>query len=318
MGLGCAGIGGPFLNKDGSVNGYGQVNDKNSIEAIRIALDMGITYYDTADIYGCGRSERVLGEALSSQRDDVIIATKFGNTWDELSTNSLIPCRSIGTDTSSKAILESCLGSLKRLGRNYIDVFELHLGNHPVSSTGLAMDALEDLVDEGLIRYYGWSTNNPKHANVFANRKRFTVVQFRHNLLSRNDYMLTSVVKEFDVAGIIKGPLGYGLFTGKYDSTSVLPIDHVWYGNDFSKGSLANVLSILDEAKKILTSDGRTLSQGAIAWIWSQGTQLIPIPGFKTAQQVVENVQAMDFGQLKRCQIVELERILEHRCDLWS
>ena len=68
MGLGCAGIGGPFLIKNGSVNGYGQVNDKNSIEAIRVALDMGITYYDTADIYGCGRSERVLGEALGSSK----------------------------------------------------------------------------------------------------------------------------------------------------------------------------------------------------------------------------------------------------------
>ncbi len=317
LGLGCAGIGGPFLNQEGGVNGYGQVDDKKSIEAIQVALNLGINFFDTADVYGCGRSEMVLGEALGSQRDDVFIASKFGNTWNISSNNSLIPCHATGIDTTPEAIRNSCFGSLKRLNTDYIDLFQLHLGNLPVSKAAPIMDTLDELSDEGLIRYYGWSTNKPERANAFANRKRFIAVQFRHNLISRNNHMIVSVVKKFDVGGIIKGPLGYGLFTGKYEKIRNLPIDHVWHGTNFSLGKVGRILSLLKEAEPILTSDGRTLSQGAIAWIWSQGNELIPIPGFKTVQQVKENIQAMNFGPLKRRHIDELERILEKRSDPW-
>ncbi len=318
LGLGCAGIGGPFLGKHGEINGYGRVSDKESVRAIEVALEMGVTFFDTADVYGCGRSERVLGEALGSQIDEVVVATKFGNSWSDTQGSSLIPCRAVGTDVSDRAIRRACQASLDRIGTDCIDIYQLHLGNLSIDRASEVIRTLNELVDEGLIRYYGWSTNSSVHAQEFADQKHFTSVQFRHNLVSRNDAMIEDVVSKFDVAGIIKGPLGYGLLVGKYGRKSMPPADHVWHGTDFSAGNLAQILSALESVRGIIAGDGRSLTQGAIAWIWSVDRALIPIPGFKKAEQVRENVSAMDFGPLRRSQMEEIERILAGVSDPWS
>ena len=155
VGLGCWAIGGPFL-LDGKPDGWGQVDDAESIRAINRAIDLGVTLFDTADVYGTGHSERVLGKALKGRRDEVVIATKFGFTYDESRR------KITGTDLSPGYVRRACFASLSRLGTDYIDLYQLHVG---VVEPGVAEDilaALEDLVTEGLIRSYGWSTDEPR------------------------------------------------------------------------------------------------------------------------------------------------------------
>jgi aryl-alcohol dehydrogenase-like predicted oxidoreductase len=309
MGMGCAAIGGPFLNQDGGINAYGTVNDEESIRAMQLGLEMGVTLFDTANVYGCGHSETVLGKALKGQIDDVIIATKFGNKWDLNSSNPLIPCQATGIDISPQGIRKACDESLQRLKRNYIDVYQLHLGYLNTEYVPGILLTLEELVDEGKIRYYGWSTNIPENARLFAEGKHCTTTQFRHNLISRNSTML-EFLDDYSIAGLIKGPLGYGLLTGKYRKDSQVSADHVWYGTKFNEGEVGEVLDTIDAVREILTDDGRTLAQAALGWIWAQHDLLIPIPGFKRANQAQENIEAMEFGPFSKRKIKEIERLL--------
>ena len=129
MGLGCWAIGGPFWRGDVAV-GWGKVDDDESVRAIHCALDLGITFFDTADVYGAGHSERVLGRALSACRDKVIIATKFGNTFDETSKQIT------GADASPEYIRRACEASLRRLNTDHIDLYQFHDGGYNLEHAG--------------------------------------------------------------------------------------------------------------------------------------------------------------------------------------
>ncbi len=153
MGLGCWAIGGPFW-RDGQSHGWGQVDDDESIRAIHRALDLGVTFFDTADVYGCGHSERLLRRALAGRRDQVVIATKFGRVFDEQTRHIL------ADDASPAYIRQACEASLRRLNTDYIDLYQLHLGDYDLAQAGIVRDTLEELVAAGKIRYYGWSTDD--------------------------------------------------------------------------------------------------------------------------------------------------------------
>ncbi|MFW9851178.1 MAG: aldo/keto reductase, partial [Candidatus Thorarchaeota archaeon] len=199
MGMGCWGIGGPFLHPTHGVIAYGQVKDEESIKAVRQGLDMGVTLFDTANVYGCGRSERVLGTALKGRRDDIVIATKFGSTFDMNSDNPNIPCRSTGSDISDQAIRDACDASLERLQTDYIDLYQLHSGRLDLEMAVNVLDTLEELVEEGKIRYYGWSTDDPERAALFAKGKHCTSVQFSHNMTSQNYVMIDEVLDKYGI-----------------------------------------------------------------------------------------------------------------------
>lgn len=301
-------MGGPFLNR-GRVLAYGQVDDKESIRAIHRGIDLGVTLFDTANVYGCGRSERVLGEALRRRRDEVIIATKFASTFDLNSENPQIPCRISGQDVSRNGIRDACNASLERLHTDYIDLYQLHSGDLEPEKAPPVMDALEELVDDGVIRYYGWSTDSPERAAIFAKGKHCASVQFRHNLLSHNQAMIDDVVDRHNLAGLIKGPLGYGMYTGKYKEDSVVPKDHMWHGTKFNEGRTAQVRVLLESMRDVLTRRGHSLPQAALGWIWAQHENLIPIPGFKNTKQVEENAGAIEKGPLTKKQLEEIDSL---------
>ncbi|MFX0126258.1 MAG: aldo/keto reductase, partial [Candidatus Hodarchaeota archaeon] len=155
MGMGCFAIGGSFKSKDGQIYAYGNVNDNESIETIHKALEIGINLFDTAEAYGHGHSEEVLGQALKDSRDDVVIATKFSSVYDPKTQ----------TNVDKTAVLEklrdSVNKSLNRLQTDYIDIYQLHNARQDPGSALLIRDCLDELVDEGKIRYYGWSTDDP-------------------------------------------------------------------------------------------------------------------------------------------------------------
>jgi aryl-alcohol dehydrogenase-like predicted oxidoreductase len=308
MGLGCWAIGG-VAYRDGRPTGYGQVDDRASTQAIHRALELGVTFFDTADVYGAGHSEAVLGRALAGRRDQVAIATKFGNTFDEGQG------RLLGQDVSPDYIRQACRASLRRLQTDYIDLYQLHVGGVPPAETGPILDTLEELVDQGLIRAYGWSTDDPERALAFAQRPGCAAVQHGVNVFHYDPDVL-ALCEAANLACICRKPLAQGLLSGKYSAESQMPADDIRSSDAswlvyFKEGKPSKEwLAKLDALREVLTSGGRSLVQGALAWIWGRSERTIPIPGFKSATQVEENVAAMGYGPLGAEQLEEIDALL--------
>jgi aryl-alcohol dehydrogenase-like predicted oxidoreductase len=302
LGLGCWAIGGPFY-RDGNPVGWGDVDDAESLRALQRALDLGVTFFDTSDVYGCGHSERILGQALQGRRDRVVVATKFGNVFEAGKR------RIIGASADPEYIKAACEASLQRLNTDYIDLYQFHLGNYPAAEADIVRDALEGLVAAGKIRAYGWSTDSPERAAVFAAGDNCTAIQQRLNLFEGNTEVLALCERE-KLASINRGPLAMGLLTGKFDRNSTLPADDVRHGWDFRSGEQARRLEMLAQIRQILTGDGRTLAQAALGWLWARSAVTVPIPGFKTVAQVEENVAALEKGPLSPEQMTAIDQIL--------
>jgi aryl-alcohol dehydrogenase-like predicted oxidoreductase len=308
MGLGCWAMGGTWdwLEADGSKEpvGWGLVDDAESIRAIHYALNAGINFFDTAANYGCGRSERVFGQAIAGRRDKVILATKFGYVVDEQ--NRIVS----ETDNVVPRIRQECEDSLRRLNTDYIDLYQFHVGDYPAEKAGEVRDVLETLVAEGKIRWYGWSTDNPAGAQVFAQGQHCTAIQHWLNMISDTPQML-AVCEEHDQASVIRSPLGMGILTGKFNLDTKFPIDDVRHSWNPRSEKASQNLQHIEAARKFFseTDEPRTQTQIALAWIWTRSSRTIPIPGFKTVAQVKENIQAMEFGLLKDEQMKKIDEI---------
>lgn len=308
--MGCWAIGGPF-HAGGVQAGWGEVDDAESERAVRAALDMGVTFFDTADVYGAGHSERVLGNALGAEKNDVVIATKFGNVFDE-TTKEIT-----GSDASPEHIRRACDASLRRLGREYLDLLQFHINEYELEKAPEVRDTLERLVEQGKIRGYGWSTDWPERAKLFAQGPHNTSVQFQMNVLDDNPEMRARCEKE-NLAAINRGPLAMGLLTGKYDKVGVSDQNDVRGPNSpdwmkyFVKGKPSEeFLSKMAAIRDVLTADGRSLVQGALGWIWARSDNTIPIPGFKSVKQVRENAGALEKGPLTQDQVNEIDDLLD-------
>ena len=310
LGLGCWAIGGPFWSGSTAL-GWGEVDDEESKRAIRAALEQGVRFFDTADVYGAGRSERVLGEALGSDRNDVVVATKFGNVFDEESKQVT------GSDASPEYVKRACEASLKRLNTDFIDLYQLHIGDLSFDEARAVRDALEELVAEGKIRSYGWSTNDADRARFFADGRSCTACQHEMNVL--NDAPdVVGVCDALDLASINRGPLAMGLLSGKYGPDTKPADDDVRGKNSpewmqyFENGKPSRAwLDRLQAVREVLTFDGRSLAQGALGWLWARSEQCVPIPGFRTVDQVEENAGAMRFGALTQAQRRQIAQILQ-------
>ncbi len=310
MGLGCWAIGGPFWAGE-TPQGWGEVDDEESIRAIHTALDLGITLFDTANVYGAGHSERVLARAFAGIRSRVVIATKFNAVFNETTRQVT------GSDTSPAGIRSACEGSLQRLNTDYIDLYQFHDNNYPPDKAEPVRETLERLVEEGKIRAYGWSTDYPERVEVFAQGPNCTAIQLQLNVLDTNPEVI-ALCEEYDLAALNRGPLAMGLLTDKYSASSSLAIDDVrgqkspeWMKYFKDGKPNAEWLTRRDAVRQILTSDGRSVSQGALAWLWARSQKTLPIPGFRTVEQVKENAGAMQFGPLTTEQMQEIDRILE-------
>ena len=314
MGLGCWAIGGQ-LTAQGMPLGWGNVDDEESIRALNRGLDLGINFLDTADVYGAGHSEKLIAKAIKGKRDKVVIATKFGMVFDSEKRES-----SFEGNTSPEYIKKALEASLSRLQTDYIDLYQLHIGDLPVEDALAVRNSLEELVEQGKIRGYGWSTDDFERAGFFAEGENCTAVQQELNVFVGNEKIL-KLCKEKNLASINRGPLAMGLLTGKFTKNTTFTEDdcrsitHLFgdeYYNFFDEGKPnSELLKKLDSIKEILTSNGRTLTQGALAWIWAKNEKTIPIPGFKTVIQVEENAGAMHFGPLSENQMQEIDSILK-------
>lgn len=215
IGMGCWAIGGPFWKNERPV-GWSKVDDNESIRAIHRALNLGVNFFDTADVYGCGHSERIVGKALSGKRTQVIIATKFGQTFVEETKQAT------GYNVTPEYIKQACDASLRRLNIDVIDLYQLHVKDVDATQAKVVRDVLEDLVAHGKIRWYGWSTDEPQSARVFAEGEHCAAIQQRFNILD-GDAETLCVCEENNLASINRNPLAMGLLTGKFSSTTKFP-----------------------------------------------------------------------------------------------
>lgn len=309
IGMGCWAIGGPFWSGE-TPHGWGEVDDEESIRAIHRALDLGINFFDTANVYGAGHSERVLGRAFAGIRQDVVIASKFNAVFDEQTRQVT------GSDSTPDGIRRACEESLLRLNTDYLDLYQFHDNGFPADKAAPVRETLEELVKEGKIRAYGWSTDFPDRATEFAKGEHCATIQLQLNVLDDNPEVI-AICEQHNLAAINRGPLAMGLLTGKYTATTQPAADDVrgekspdWMKYFQDGKPNPEWLTKMETVREILTSGGRTLAQGALAWLWARSEQTLPIPGFRTVEQVEDNCGALKYGPLMPDQMNEIETIL--------
>jgi len=305
MGVGTWAIGG-LWTMGGGPAGWGEVDDAVSVRALQAAFDHGITFFDTAANYGAGWAEEIVARAFADRRDQVVVATKFGYRVDEAAKDVTL------YDEEGEVVDRlpaDCEASLRRLGTDVIDLYQFHVNEYPVEKAAAVRDALEDLVAAGKVRWYGWSTDNPEGARVFAAGEHCVSIQCNMNVIHDAPGIL-AVCDEFDLACINRGPLGMGLLTGKYAKDTVFPGNDVRSAEWFKDGFQGPIMDNLEAIRELLTTGGRTLAQGALGWLWARNEHTIPIPGVRTVAQAEENAGALAFGPLPAAQTAEIESLL--------
>jgi len=312
MGFGCWAIGGPF-NVENRPAGWGGVDDDESIRAIHRAVELGVTFFDTANVYGCGHSEEVLGKALAGKRDRFVIATKFGNSW-KPGTIDAFPA-----EMTPEEIRRQLDDSLRRLGTDYLDLYQFHLWDFPLDKAETVRDTLDGLVEAGKIRGYGWSTDLLANARLFADGPGCIAVQQQLNVFGGNPAGDSTAILELcekkNLASLNRAPLAMGILTGKFTPDTTFPADDVrskvqWFEGFKDGRPNPRWLERIEAVREILTSGGRTLAQGALAWLWARSSKTIPIPGFKNVKQAEENARALEHGALTADQMRRIDEIL--------
>lgn len=295
IGIGCWAIGGPFF-MDGRADGWGDVDDRQSLRALALAHDLGARLFDTADAYGTGHSEEVLGEAFGN-RSDVVIATKFGFTHNR-ATRELT-----GTDVTPAYMEKALAASLQRLRRSHIDLYQIHVGDIADADADRLAGALEKRAEAGDIGAWGWSTDDAREVARMLAFPHFRAVQQQLSLF-HDVPELVALCDEHGLANLNRSPLAMGFLTGKFTETSRLPADdvraagHSWV-RDFQDGRpTPEALRRLAAVRDLLTTGGRSLAQGALGWILARSPQTLPIPGFKTEAQIRDNLGALQKGPL--------------------
>ena len=308
VGLGCWPIGGAMAAGDQPL-GYTGVDDAGSRRALARAADLGVTLFDTADAYGAGHSERLLGEAFGHS-SDIVIATKFGNTIDE-DRRQLT-----GEDSSPEYVRQAVHGSLHRLRREAIDLYQLHTPPGGPQQTDDLLATLEDLVDQGLVRWYGISSDDPAAATAFAAGPHCTAVQLELNVLGGRTPAV-EVCERHDLAALGRSPLAMGLLSGRYsDGTTRLPAHDVrgtqpdWMKWFAGGAPVPEFLQSIEAVRELLTTGGRSLVQGALAWSWAASPLSIPLPGFRTVDHVESTAAAVAQGPLTADQLAAVEAAL--------
>jgi aryl-alcohol dehydrogenase-like predicted oxidoreductase len=282
---------------------WGNQDDKDSIAAIHAALDGGINFFDTADIYGGGRSETVLAKALEGQRE-AIIATKgavqFDDKW------------MTGITNKKDDLKRACEGSLVRLKREAIDLYQIHWPDKETSVLE-PIAALEELQKEGKIRYGGLSNFEIKDLEIALDAFRYESIQPCYNLLHREiEDEILPFCEDNEVGVLAYSPLASGLLTGKYDSESTFPEgDHRREHPDFQGETFERHLRVIELLKEYAEKLDCTITQLAISWTLANPAVTCAICGARRDMQVDEIVESLDFPLTKK-QVAEINAIVRH------
>ncbi|SDY59967.1 Predicted oxidoreductase [Modestobacter sp. DSM 44400] len=269
---------------------YGAFDDAESTATLQRALDLGVTFLDTADAYGPHTNERLVGRVLADRRDEVVLATKFGNELDHEGT------RTGQVNGRPEYVRKSVDGSLQRLGLDVIDLYYQHRvdPDTPVEET---FGVLGELVAEGKVRYLGISEASPDTIRRAHSTSPLTAVQTEYSLFTRDveDDGVLAAVRELGIGFVPYSPLGRGFLSGKIRSIDDFESDDFRRSSPRFQGeNFARNLEVLDRVVAIAESKGVTPSQLALAWVLAQGEDVVPIPGTRRTANLEENVAAVD------------------------
>ncbi len=288
--------------------GWGDVSRQELINAVRVAMENGINFFDTADTYGLGESERTLSEALGKDLNNAIITTKFGVRIENGKTFY---------DNSREYIFKAVEESLKRLNRDYIDLYQVHYrdGKTPLSDVA---ESLEILKQQGKIRYYGLSNIHSEDAEELKQFKENPFVSFQdeYSLACRkNENEMFCFRDEFNMTPFTWGSLGQGILSGKYDKNCKFEANdrrsRDIYVNFHGEKLLKN-LEIVEVLKEIANETEKSVSSVAIRWILDYLKDSVVIVGAKTPKQVLQNAESLSF-ELTNEQVTRLENISKEK-----
>jgi len=280
IGLGCMGMS----------QSYGPADDQESIGTIHRALDLGVTFLDTADMYGPFTNERLVGRAIAGRRDGVVLATKFGNERREDGSW-------VGINGRPEYVRRACDASLQRLGVDHIDLYYQHRVDRsvPVEETWGAMG---ELVQAGKVLYLGISEAAPATIRRAHAVHPMTALQSEYSLFSRDpEGEVLETVRELGVGFVAYSPLGRGFLSGRLTAGSPEEFADDDFRRDhprFQGENLARNLALVERVRKLAEEKGATPAQLAIAWVLAQGDDIVPIPGTKRRRYLEENLGALE------------------------
>jgi aryl-alcohol dehydrogenase-like predicted oxidoreductase len=280
LGLGCMGMS----------EFYGERNDTESIATIHAALDAGVTFIDTADVYGFGHNETLVGRAIRERRSEVFLATKFGNVRKQ---DDPTYWAVRGTPAYVK---DACDASLRRLGVDHIDLYYQHRvdPDTPIEETVGAMAAL---VQAGKVRYLGLSEAAPKTIRRAHAVHPITALQSEYSLWERHvEAEILPTVRELGIAFVPFSPLGRGFLTGRFAKAEDLPPNdtRVQRFPRFQPGAFDRNYALVERVRAIALRQGVSAGQLALAWLLAKGDDIVPIPGTKRRSYLAENIAATD------------------------
>ncbi len=292
LGLGCMGMS----------QSYGQGNEEESVATIHRAIELGVTLFDTADVYGAGVNEILVGKALKPFRNKVMIATKFGNVRRADGTR-------LGINGKPEYVRQACEASLKRLGIDTIDLYYQHRvdPNTPIEET---IGAMSKLVEEGKIRFIGMSEASAKTLRRANKVHKVTALQSEYSLWTRDvEKEILPTCRELGIGFVPFSPLGRGFLTGQVKDTSAFGEKDFrkdnprFVGDNFRKN-----LDLVKKLEDMAAARKCTAGQIALAWVMAQGSDIVPIPGTKRRKYLEENVAAVDL-KLSKDDLARLNEI---------
>jgi aryl-alcohol dehydrogenase-like predicted oxidoreductase len=280
MGLGCMGMS----------EFYGTGDEQQGLDTIRRALDLGVTFLDTADMYGPFTNEKLVGRAISGRRDEVQLATKFGNERKEDGTR-------VGINGHPEYVRSACDASLQRLGVDHIDLYYQHRVDKsvPIEDT---VGAMSELVDAGKVRFLGLSEASPDTIRRAHAVHPITALQTEYSLFTRDlEDEILPTIRELGIGLVPYSPLGRGLLTGAITAEDALPDNdsrRSGYFPRFNGEALEANLTLVAKIRELAEAKGVTPGQLALAWVLGQGQDVVPIPGTKRVKYLEENVAAAE------------------------
>lgn len=282
IGIGCM----PMI-KGGNIVYGTDADPDEAIRTIHQAIDMGVTFFDTAQIYGPFQNEELVGEAIRGKRDGLVIATKFGFRFDGK--------RITGIDGSAANARAAVEGSLKRLGIDSIDLYYQHRPdpNVPIEET---MGALSDLVREGKIKHIGLSEAAPARLRAANAVHQVAALQSEYSLWERDvEDEILATCRELGIGFVPYSPLGRGFLAGQIRSLSDLPADD-WRHNDprWAEDNFARNFKVVEAVEAVAARHDSSAAQVALAWLLAQGPDIVPIPGTKRRATMADSVAAAD------------------------
>jgi aryl-alcohol dehydrogenase-like predicted oxidoreductase len=276
QGLGCMGMS----------EFYGEADDAESTAVIHRALELGVTLLDTADMYGVGANERLVGRAIADRREQVVLATKFGSVRGENGER-------LGIRGDADYVREACDASLRRLGVDHVDLYYQHRVDFevPIEET---VGAMAELVAAGKVRYLGLSEAAPETIRRAHAVHPISALQTEYSLWTRDvERKILPTVRELGIGFVAYSPLGRGFLSGRWRSPEAIPEGDFRRDNPrFQGGNFERNMAIVERVRELADAKGATPAQLALAWVTHRGEDVVPIPGTKRVRYLEENVAA--------------------------